>query len=107
MNWAPRVLKITVPVAGTPVVGLAAGFSGNAQVSPKCIIAGLASNTSDVYYGGSDIDATHRRTLAPAQADEITAPGGGQASFIDLSTIRFDAAVNGEGFEITYFVTTG
>lgn len=100
MNWEPRVFKVTVPTPGTPVSG-AAVFTGNSAFTPKVIISALAANVGDVYYGGSNIDATHRKILVGG--DELNAPGGGH-DFLDLSTMRFDAANAGDGFEITIFI---
>lgn len=102
MNWEPRVFIVTVPTPGTPVSG-AAVFTGNSQFTPKVIISAQIGNTNPVFYGGSNIDATHRKPMNGGQADELTAPYGLHDVF-DLSTFRFDATTANEGFEVTIFI---
>lgn len=97
MNYQPRVIVKTVASAGTPE----AVSATDKLVRGRVIIRALPDNTDNVYYGGSDIDATHRATLAPGQADTLETLGDGSGYF-NLKLIFVDAAVNGEGIALTY-----
>jgi hypothetical protein len=97
MNYQPRVIVKTVTAAGTPEPVTAA----DKLVRGRVIIRALQANTSDVYYGGSDLDSTHRAALAPGQADTIETHGDGSGYF-NLKLLYVDAAVTAEGFQITY-----
>ena len=87
-----RVRKVVVANAGTPV-------PGPAVLTKKFILAALENNGL-IFYGGPDIDATHRGELLGKESREFTAPVGQD---LDLSQLRIDASVNGEGVEVIYY----
>ena len=87
-----KVIRISVPSAGTPV-------SGPAVKTKKFTLVALQNNGL-IYYGGPDIDAQHRGELVGKEQRDFTAPGGEE---LDLSELRFDATVSGEGVEVIYY----
>ena len=94
MPFRVRAMLIDVPAAGTPVEGPVA-------TAKKFILNAPAGNAGAVFYGGADIDATHRAALQPGTSSpEFEAPLAGE---IDLSDLRFDAANNGDDVELVYY----
>jgi hypothetical protein len=102
MTFEWRVLKVTVPAAGTPVAA-----SANPLFTKAVKIRALPGNTGNVFFGGSDYDAAHRSQLAAGVNVEMYEVAALLNSQLDLSLIKVDAAVNGEGVEIHYLVQVG
>jgi hypothetical protein len=97
MNYRVDCQQKVVTVPGTPEAVKATQCFSRSRV----VIRALQSNAGAVYYGGPAMDATHRQTLQPGQADSIELMGVG---YFDLTKLYVDAENAGEGVEITYSV---
>jgi hypothetical protein len=87
-----KVIRISVSAAGVPV-------SGPAVKTKKFTLVALQNNGL-IFYGGPDMDAVHRGELVGKEQRDFVAPGNEE---LELSELRFDATVNGEGVEIIYY----
>lgn len=83
--------KITIAVAGTitPAESTVRAVQSVTVINPPY-------NTGSIYFGGADMSATKRATLA--KGDRITLFG------IDLSELNLDVSINGESVEVIYYV---
>ncbi len=79
----------TVTTAGT-----AEALSATSQRMRNLTIIAKASNTGQVYVGGSDVSSSSNDGLAPGDSLEIPVD-----SWLDLADIYVDVDTNGEGVD--------
>lgn len=91
---------VTVASAGTPVP-----LSASQIISPGCSIRAKATNTGNVYVGGTNLSSSTRAAeLGPGDAIEIVGPQiGGTEEELDLAQIYVDAANSGDKVTVAYF----
>ena len=86
----------TVAAAGT-----AEALMSSRTPASWVTVQALLTNTSSVYVGASTVDSGRGIEL-PSALDSWSIPELGGPTYLDLSTIYVDAAVNGEGVKFIY-----
>lgn len=91
MADTPKALVITVATAGT-----ATQVDSTYTSVTRVVVRNPYSNTDKVYFGGPDLDATHRYSLHVGEEKQL--------SNIDLTKLYVTVAVNNEKVEVLWFV---
>lgn len=96
--------NVTLDGASTPTP-----LSDTDLIVESVIIVPLATNTDDVFVGGSGVDEATTRgvPLGPGQPHTVTGPSkGGTIEPFNLADVWFDSTTAGMVVSITYMIST-